>query len=366
MKTSIKLRHEFKALPEDIQKEITENFSGYRPDGVGQVKLIGEDNDKDAQEEDINANHEWRYLMPMNYNKHSQKYYNFQFRQDDVIVMTHPKCGTTWMLEIVWLMKNKLDIKNATAVPQRVRCPMIEQDSFHSPGGTLDPAVTKALSGHRSKTDDIEGEEFLALSNLTTSPRTLKTHLPLCLLNPSLLNTSKVIYVARNPRDVCVSYYHHHRLIRALGFTGDFTKFVDFWCRDLLIQGPYWQHVGQGWEKHAHPNVHFVFYEDLKKNSMTELQKINKFLNTNLSEEELNVVKDFTNFDQMKIRKSINPMVKGKAIKAFKENEGQFLRKGTIGDWKNYFTPETEHKFQAWLDKWSHIKEKIPFTYEMI
>ena len=53
------------------------------------------------------------------------------------------------------------------------------------------------------------------------SPRFVKSHLPMSMNNPRLLDTCKVVYVARNPKDACVSYYHHNRLMRGHGFTGD-------------------------------------------------------------------------------------------------------------------------------------------------
>ena len=43
-----------------------------------------------------------------------------------------------------------------------------------------------------------------------TSPRVIKTHLPFEFLPPKLLDTCKVIFVGRNPKDVCVSFYHMH------------------------------------------------------------------------------------------------------------------------------------------------------------
>ena len=43
----------------------------------------------------------------------------------------------------------------------------------------------------------------------------------------------QVVYVARNPRDVCVSYYHHQSSLSSAEFIGDFPDFADFWCRDL-------------------------------------------------------------------------------------------------------------------------------------
>lgn len=45
--------------------------------------------------------------------------------------------------------------------------------------------------------------------------RFVKTHLPFKLLPPSIMEQrSKVVYVARNPKDVVVSYYHLNKLYR--------------------------------------------------------------------------------------------------------------------------------------------------------
>ena len=75
----------------------------------------------------------------------------------------------------------------------------------------------------------------------------------------------KIIYVARNPKDVAVSYYHLNRLIKTLDFTGDFTKFWDYFEKDLHLWCPYWSHINEGWELRNHPNVLFLFYEDMKQ-----------------------------------------------------------------------------------------------------
>lgn len=60
------------------------------------------------------------------------------------------------------------------------------------------------------------------------SPRFIKTHLPFHLL-PLQLRTqkkeAKIIYVTRNPKDACISFYHHHKMFE--GYKGEFEKFCE-------------------------------------------------------------------------------------------------------------------------------------------
>lgn len=65
------------------------------------------------------------------------------------------------------------------------------------------------------------------------SPRFIKTHLPLSLLPPNLLQTAKVVYVARDPRDVMVSYYYLHKMVCKSLMRGTFHNFWEAFRRDL-------------------------------------------------------------------------------------------------------------------------------------
>lgn len=51
----------------------------------------------------------------------------------------------------------------------------------------------------------------------------------------SVLISDQVVYVARNPKDVIVSYYHHHQLIKMHGFRGDLDTFADYFMKDQCM-----------------------------------------------------------------------------------------------------------------------------------
>lgn len=73
------------------------------------------------------------------------------------------------------------------------------------------------------------------------SPRFIKTHLPFDLL-PRQIRTGekkpKIIYVARNPKDTCISYFHHCQVIE--GYRGNFPDFCRLFLADkrtcMLLQ----------------------------------------------------------------------------------------------------------------------------------
>lgn len=77
----------------------------------------------------------------------------------------------------------------------------------------------------------VPGYQFFAEM---TQPRFIKTHLPFKLLPPSIAEArAKVVYVARHPKDVVVSYYHLNKLYRTQGYVNDFDTFFEYFTRDL-------------------------------------------------------------------------------------------------------------------------------------
>ena len=54
-----------------------------------------------------------------------------------------------------------------------------------------------------------------------------------------------------------------------------------------VMGGSYASNLKGAWALRNHPNMLFIYYEDLKKNIQGELQKINDFIGTNLTKEQL-------------------------------------------------------------------------------
>lgn len=79
---------------------------------------------------------------------------------------------------------------------------------------------------------EINAEAVNTYFESLSSPRCFKTHLPLTLLPPSLLNTSKMIYIARDPRDVVVSSYYYYKIQRGLEFNGNLKTMLDQFQED--------------------------------------------------------------------------------------------------------------------------------------
>lgn len=82
--------------------------------------------------------------------------------------------------------------------------------------------------------DDENKPHSMEIVKLAKSPRTIQSHLPWNLLPKEIrdgLKKPKIIYVARNPKDICVSFYHHRVLIE--GYLGTIDEFVEEFIADL-------------------------------------------------------------------------------------------------------------------------------------
>lgn len=299
-----------------------------------------------------------RWLFPAGFTKFANGMFNFKWRSSDVVVMTYPKCGTTWTQEIIWTMRNNVNFDHPLAKESIMdRAPFFDADMFLPDDITPDhPEMNECPSFQRlcPGADPSDGV-YLQISRATPDPRTIKTHLAFSVLSPSLLDTAKVVYVVRNPKDVLLSYLHHSRLLVEHGYVGSTEDFTKYFINGDLVYGLYDEHVKEAWERRNHPNLHIIFYEDLKAENMKELRRLNEFLGTKLTDEQLKKVAHYTSFDQMKARDNDR-------LKEFYNNEvwqkdGGFFRKGQSGGWKNL----PAHVITE-MDSW--IKKKFNFGIE--
>ncbi|XP_014675246.1 PREDICTED: sulfotransferase family cytosolic 1B member 1-like [Priapulus caudatus] len=241
--------------------------------------------------------------------------------------------STTWAQEIVWLICHDADTNAAKKSNLEDRFPNLEH---------LYPGVKKIAK--------------------TPPPRYIKSHLPYGVIPADIWRAKcKVVYVARNPKDTSVSLYHFARLLRVTRFTGTFGEFFPHFTDSPAFYGGYWRHLRGFWRMREEPNVLFLFYEDMLKDTPAVIRKIANFFEKQLTEEQVQKIARYCSFDEMK-QNSLSNMEWMKEAGFWMDGEGGLMRKGKVGDWKNDYTPE----MSAEVDRL--VEEKltplgIQFTY---
>uniref|UniRef100_A0A8C9DAU6 Sulfotransferase n=1 Tax=Panthera leo TaxID=9689 RepID=A0A8C9DAU6_PANLE len=107
--------------------------------------------------------------------------------------------------------------------------------------------------------------------------------------------------------------------------------------------GSWHDHVKGWWKAKDQHRIVYLFYEDLKKNPKQEIQKLAEFIGKNLDHEVLDKILHHTSFDVMKQ----NSMANYSSIptEIMNHSVSPFMRKGTVGDWKNHFTVAQNERF---------------------
>ncbi|XP_064088778.1 sulfotransferase 1E1-like [Macrobrachium nipponense] len=280
-------------------------------------------------------------LLPFTFVRLARNFHDFEFGSEDVVVATFPKSGTVWMGEILWAMTHFDSLATMETSAINARSYFFDLDFLHPPSSSdyspLIAAFQEKCPGHQ-----VDEGIMLQLAKADERRRVIKTHLQFHFFNDSLLSKSKVVYVARNPKDACVSL--HYFLSQKLDTVveGGFPATAESFMKNSMTFAPYWGHLQQAWKLRDHPNVHFVFYEDLKADIIAELGKLNEFLGLNLKEDQLKKVVEATSFENMRKRDQERPLTR---------MEGSFFRKGVVGDWKNLATPELDAQMDRWIEE---------------
>ena len=155
------------------------------------------------------------------------------------------------MQELTWLLMNNLNYEKAQDVNQFYRSPFIE---FGGAGLNDDSVNLNELEQSHENTKIFMRNAITYTSEIMKDPRLVKTHLPIQMLPTQVQNDQKIIYVARNLKDVCVSLYHH------MNCTADFKEFAAAFKSGELAPGNWPGHIKDAWTRKDHTNVCFVWY----------------------------------------------------------------------------------------------------------
>ncbi|KAG7591531.1 Sulfotransferase domain [Arabidopsis thaliana x Arabidopsis arenosa] len=322
------LKDETEHLSEEIKSLISSLPSDIDCSGVKLFKYQGCWYDKDILQ------------AILNFNK------NFQPQETDIIVASFPKSGTTWLKALTFALaqrsKHTSDNHPLLTHNPHELVPYLELDLYLK---SSKPDLTKLPS---------------------SSPRLFSTHMSFDALKVPLKESPcKIVYVCRNVKDVLVSLWCFENSNSIIGLDGSGESNVSLealfesFCSGVSLCGPLWENVLSYWRGSLEDpkQVLFLRYEELKTEPREQIKKLAQFLDCPFTKEE----EDNGGVDKILELCSLRNLSSLEINKTGKLSEGvsfkSFFRKGEVGDWKSYMTPEMENKIDMIVEE----KLQVPF-----
>ncbi|POI32480.1 hypothetical protein CIB84_003768, partial [Bambusicola thoracicus] len=226
---------------------------------------------------------------------------NLEARRDDMVLVSYPKCGVNWLIQIL----NDLIFTTIQSKPVSTELPFIE-------------------CGDPDKYQ-VSEKNLLQRMKQIPSPRILATHLNYDFLPKSIFKSK-----AKNVPSV-PSY-------------SSWDEFFSEFMNGKVGWGSYFDHAVT-WNKHIEDeNTMIVIYEDLKENLTSGVKQIAEFFGFSPTAEQIQSIADRAAFQAMKNKAQETHGAVGTLL----------FRKGVVGDWKNLFTEaqnqEMDAKFKACLE----------------
>ena len=264
-----------------------------------------------------------------NHHMDSRFWNDFPFRDDDIVVSTYGKSGTTWTQQIV----GQLVFQGDPRVKVNELAPWWDMI-------IIPPEVRQMVLAQPHR-------------------RSLKTHLPADALVMS--PKAKYIYVARDGRDVLWSMHNHH-----MGFTADTRALFDTTPHegpnmdppDPDIRGYYrkwlendgapwwsfWDNTRTWWALRQQPNVKLIHFANLKADLEGQMREIAAFLDIDLSPRVWPAAVAHCTFDWMKANADkVAPM----GGMPWEGGGDTFMHKGVNGRWLDVLSPAESAAYEA-------------------
>lgn len=256
---------------------------------------------------------------------------DFAFRDDDIVIGTYAKSGTTWVQQIVaqLLFDGAADLEVAE----------------------MSPWLDLRVPPKEVKLPAVEAQ---------THRRFLKTHLPVDALVYS--PKAKYLYIGRDGRDVMWSMYNHHANANALWYEllndtpgrvgppigkppADIRAYFLEWLeRDGYPFWSFWENIRTWWAIRDLPNLLLLHFEELKADLPGQIRRIAAFLDVAIDETRFPAIVEHCSFDWMKANATKSVPLGGAAWDGGAQT---FINKGQNGRWRDVLTPEDCERYEA-------------------
>lgn len=255
---------------------------------------------------------------------------SFDFRDDDIVIGTYAKAGTTWTQQIVsQLIFNGEEGLNV---------------------GDMSPWIDMRIPPKEEKLAAVEAQRHR---------RFVKTHLPVDALVFS--PKAKYIYIARDGRDVLWSMYHHHAngneeyykaLNESPGLVGPpmprcDLPVLDYFRRWLAQDGypwwSFWENIRTWWDIRDLPNVMLIHFANLRNDLAGEMRAIAGSLEIPIDEARWAAIVEHCTFDYMKSHAELVAPLGGAV---WEGGAKTFINKGTNGRWRDVLTEDDIARYE--------------------
>ncbi|HWT96803.1 MAG TPA: sulfotransferase domain-containing protein [Terriglobales bacterium] len=247
---------------------------------------------------------------------------DFTFRDDDIVIATYAKSGTTWTQQII--------------------SQLIFNGVENLPVPEMSPWVDLRLPAKAEKLAALEAQ---------THRRFVKTHLPVDALVFS--PKAKYIFIGRDGRDVMWSMHNHHFMATQLlydmlndtpGRVGpaferppaSVKQYYETWlAQDGYPLWPFWSHIRSWWDIRRLPNVLLVHFADMKRDLPTAIRRIADFLEIEIDPDIWPDILNHCSFGYMKTHAATVVPTGGAAWEGGAET---FIHRGTNRRWAETLT----------------------------